>query len=458
MIKREYMRIKFLILLCGFQVVLLTQKVNAQQIIDTYIQVGISSNLDAQRLNKDMERSIWAIRESKRLYGPTVDFVASHKVNYKKPINLSEGGLASGLSGFLEQAQLGFIKDGNLYFPPRNQFADLLQVNQTIFNKTLDYQIDIRKVEKDLAENKISDFKIELETAIRSAYLTVLQSSEFITIYKENLEISNQQLAFTEKLLAENKITRDAKYRALASVEKAQANLNSAQTGFNSATSYFNFLLNKPLDSEIEIDPEMLLNIHSKYKLLYTEQNDVFTYKINNVEIQEKQGSLIEQQIRSQALPVVLFQAQGGIQGINYDFSNSRLPLFSAGITLKWNLFNNGTRSAEIQQSRLKNESLAIQKDYILKDFEQQRNTGIMKLENQLKNFQAVNAAKTNSEKYLDAVQKKYKEGLSSVIELYDAQEQKLQTSISEINWYYDLQQLVIDYNKIAINKLKLIK
>jgi len=125
---------------------------------------------------------------------------------------------------------------------------------------------------------------------------------------------------------------------------------------------------------------------------------------------------------------------------------------------LKWNLFNSGTRSTEIQQAKLKNESLTIQKDYIQKEFEQQRHTGYNKLVNQIKNYQAVNAAKTNSEKYLDAVQQKYNEGLSSVIELYDAQDQKLQTSITEISWYYDLQQLIIDYNKIAIHKLKLIK
>lgn len=452
------MRIKFLILLSGFQVILLTPKVNAQKIIDSYIQLAVSSNLDVKRLNKDIERSIWAVRESRRLYGPNLDLIANHKVNYKKPINLSQGGLASGLSGFLEQAQLGFVKDGNLYFPPRNQFADLLQVDQTIFNKSLDYQVDIRKTDQELAVNRISDFKIELETTIRSAYLTFLEASELITVYKENLEISTQQLVVTEKLLAENKITRDAKYRALSNLEKAKANLNSAKTSLTSAISYFNFLLNKSLESEIEIDSEMLLSTHSKYSLLSVYENDPFTYKINNIEIQEKQGSLMQQQIRAQALPIVLFQAQGGIQGINYDFSNSRLPLFSAGITLKWNLFNSGIRIAEIHQAQLKNESLSIQKQYILNDFEQQRHTGFIKLENQLQNYQAVNAARTNSEKYLDAVQKKYNEGLSSVIELYDAQEQKLQTSISEISWYYDLQQLVIDYNKISINKLKLIK
>jgi len=452
------MRIKFLILLFGFQAFLLIQKVNAQQIIDHYIQVGISSNLNGQRLSKDIERSIWALRESKRLYGPTVDFVANHKLNYKKPINLNEGGLASSLSGFLEQAQLGFVKDGNLYFPPRNQFADLLQVNQTVFNKPLDYQVDIRKAEQALAENKILDFKIELETAIRSAYLSFLQANEFTSVYKENLEISKLQLGFTEKLLAENRITRDAKYRALANIEKAQADLNSAQTGLNAASTYFNFLLNKPLDAEIEIDHEMLLNIHAKYGLLSSEQNEEFTYKINDLAIQEKQAGLVEQQIRAQALPILVFQAQGGIQGINYDLSNSRLPVFSAGLSLKWNLFNSGTRSTEIQQAKLKNESLTIQKDYIQKEFEQQRHTGYNKLVNQIKNYQAVNAAKTNSEKYLDAVQQKYNEGLSSVIELYDAQDQKLQTSITEISWYYDLQQLIIDYNKIAIHKLKLIK
>jgi len=259
---------------------------------------------------------------------------------------------------------------------------------------------------------------------------------------------------FTRKVF----FNRDSKYRALTNLEKAQANLNSAQTNLTSAVSYFNFLLNKSLDSEIEIDQEMLLNVSSKYSLISMEENNEFTYKINNVALQEKQGNLIQQQIRAQALPVVLFQAQSGIQGINHDFTNSRLPIFSAGITLKWNVFNSGIRDAEIQQAKLKNESLALQKNYIQKEFEQQRHTGFMKVENQLKNYQAVSAAKNNSEKYLDAVQKKYNEGLSSVIELYDAQEQKLQTSINEISWYYELQQLMIDYNKIAINKLKLIK
>lgn len=452
------MRIPFLNFLTGFLLILLSPKVNAQQLIDRYIQEGLRSNLEAQRLNKNMEQAVWALRESKRLYGPTLDFVANHKVNYRKPINLNQGGLAAGLSGFLEQAQMGYVKDGNLYFPPRNQFSDLLQVNQPLFDRSLNLQVDLRKADQALAENHISDFKIELETAIRSAYLQFLHSKEFIRINEENLIISLQQLSVTEKLLAQQKITRDAKYRALATIEKVQASLNTAQAELTAATAYFNFLLNKDLESEIEIDTEMFLSPNSTYNIVAMHEREEFTYKINQLALQETQGTILQKQIRAQAWPVILFQAQGGIQGVNYDFNNARLPLFSAGITLKWKLFNSGTRSAEMEQARLKTESLSIQKEHLQKDFEQQRHTGFIKLHNQLKNYQAIQAAKTNSEKYLDAVQKKYAEGLSTVAELYDAQEQQLQTSIDQINWYYQLQQLLIDYNKIATNKLKFIQ
>jgi outer membrane protein TolC len=93
------------------------------------------------------------------------------------------------------------------------------------------------------------------------AYFNYLKATSAVSIYENALTIVRESERVNQRLVDNGKEAVFALSRAKSEVSKIQAQLNDAKNTQKNAAAYLNFLLNKPLDSEIKVDDPLLNNI-----------------------------------------------------------------------------------------------------------------------------------------------------------------------------------------------------
>jgi len=343
----------------------------SQNVLQTYVEEGVSNNLNTQQLTANYEKVVWGLKEAKRLYAPNVDFVASYERLFRKPYDIdreTNNPALSGLLDFINTLDNSYIDDGKLYYPAWNSYNAGIQLTQTIYNRELAYNKQMKDAGRRSAQAQLEDFKTELEAEIQSAYYFYLQTHFVKECVSQSLGLTKKNLQGIENLIAQQKITKEVLYKARTNVSNREAQLRNAENEESKARNYFNFLLNRPLDSEIEIDAAYIYNQSVKYQLKQeSTRNQNNEYRLSNIRYIIDYTTAQQNMIKANALPKIQFGAFAGYRGASLDFGQERKYIGQIQISLKWNLFNSGVNKAKSRQAAFQLDGLKLQ-------YEQQQN------------------------------------------------------------------------------------
>ncbi|MFI2743478.1 TolC family protein [Zhouia sp. PK063] len=434
-IKKTYL--VFFVLLFGAQAY-------AQEILEKYIAEGLSSNLQVKANTADYEKSLAALLEIKREYGPQADVLGNYTRNIRAGFPIEDFG---GLAGVIENSNLGSVSNGQLYIPPKNIYSGGVQITQPIFIPKLHHQKAIYTAQSEIAVSNANDFKTELRATIAQAYYQYLENKSLENVVQEGLRLAKKNEEAIVKLITVHKETKDALYKAKSNVASVEEQWRNAVTAKENAQSYFNFLLNKPLATTIAIDSAYVYNSSVTYQVI-KEADTLNTYKLETIVKQRKVLEAEEKLIQSNALPNIKFQAFGGIQGPELDFDNDRLPFAQLQVSLSWNIFNNGTNKAKSLQNSWDQEKLKT--EYVLqkKELEMNESRYYSELETHIQNYDAIHSNYKYAKEYYETVFKKYQLGTASILELTDAQMQLLTADKNQTEWFYELYKKKANYLK----------
>lgn len=431
----------------------------AQEILAKYIQQGVESNLNIQKLKSDYQTALWALKESKRMFGPTVDFAGNYNRNLRSPIDIPQNGVPEKFIDFLNQLQTTSSDHGKLYFPPRNQFSGAVQVSQSLFNRTLDYQAAIKNSERKASENLLEDYKTELKAEITLAYFRYLQACQQKEILTESVVLTRDKMISIGQLIDQHKLTRDALYKGRTDQDRLAARIAQTENERLKSKNYFNFLLNKDQADSVLIDQDCLFNAKSRYTVENLPVEDSAAgYRLNYLSNREKSVGLQQKLIKAQLLPVLQFNGRAGISGTQFSLDNPRLPFSTLQLSMKWNLFSSGVNHAKFQQAQFTQQSIHAQYEQTKSQLKLQELAAISDVNTQLGSYTAVSSARLNSEKYFQAVNERFQLGMASTLELFDAKSQLLEADLERLQWYYNLQTAISTYQKNTGKTIKLIQ
>lgn len=433
----------------------------SQNVLQTYVEEGVNNNLNTQQLTANYEKALWGLKEAKRLYAPSVDFVASYEHLFRKPYDLdreTSNPVLSGLLDFINTLDNSYIQDGKLYYPARNNYLAGIQLTQTIFNKELAYNKQMKEAGSRSAQAQLEDFKTELEAEIQSAYYSYLQAHFVKECVSRSLVLTKRNLQGIDNLIAQQKITKEILYKARTNVSNREAQLRNAENKEMKAQNYFNFLLNRPLDSGIEIDKAYIYEQSIKYGLgQQTTGNPDNEYRLSHIRGMMDYTTAEQNRIRANALPKIQFGALAGYRGTRLDFEQERNYIGQIQVSLKWNLFNSGVNKAKSRQAAFQLDGLKLQ-------YEQQQNqlalseiNALNDVTTELKNYSSVKDSYNNASVYYNAVEQKFQQGMATILELTDADEQLLQSDINNYTWYYQLLVQTANYQKTTGKTIQII-
>jgi len=291
------------------------------------------------------------------------------------------------------------------------------------FNNIQENQVTIKK-------SDIESYKRDLIKEIKVAYYNYLSALKQEDIYKFALEIATEAKRVNQSLVDNGDIQTSYLLRSESEVQQVFSKIQESKNQTLAIKRYFNFLLNRELNSDIEVDSLRDINLLMNSKdfentQLVSEKRDELIMLQELIQIRKNQLKLSD----NYWIPSVNAFADLGIQSDKFKYDN-KSNYYIVGVQLDMHLFDFfGSKSkkevaekeveiANIEYERVKNQIEMISKNSF--------DNFLLAIENYKSSEMQLNAATS----YYNLVIKGYKEGANSFIESLDGRVQLTQSQL----------------------------
>jgi len=398
-----------------------------ESLLEEYIILGLENNLALQQKQADYEISLKALKSAGGLFFPNLGVDARYTVaKGGRIIEFSVGDMLnpvySTLNQLLQANQFPQIENEEFPFYRPTEHETKLTLVQPVFNPKIIYNYQIEKEKVNAVRTDVDIYKRELILEIKTAYYNYLKTIYLQQLIDETLDLLEENLRVSKSLFENDKVTSDVVYRSEAELEKVLVNQAEVEKSYQTARAYFNFLLNKPLEEEIQI-PE--------YKSIseLTLSTDIDQQLISGIDSREELSQLRTYQsmnekylklARSSNFPNLFIAMNYGFQGEEYSFTADD-DFMLASVVLQWNLFQGFKNRADVQQAKIASHQLELKQLEIQKQIELQIINAYYDLQAAAKAIDASRAQVEASEKAFRVVNEKFRNGQAQLIEYTDA-------------------------------------
>lgn len=411
----------------------------AQPVLDTYIKMGIDSNLALRQYNFDIRTARLELDRAKTLFLPQVNLNAQYTVaNGGRTQDLPIGDLLNGVYKTLNQltASNAFpqISNQTINFLPNDFHDTKAEVLYPVFNADIRYN---KQLKEEQIREKQSDKEIyrrELVKNIKLAYYQLLQAGRAVDIYKNAQGLVQENLRVAEKLVANNIATKEVILKAKAQVSQVNASLTDAEQNKKNAGAYFNFLLNRPFETVIDLDYAGLDAI--QLPTLLTIENTANREELAKLRSGSQQLQISQQLNEGGRLPKLNAFYQTGFQGFGYKFDSKQFYQI-AGLQLQWSLFKGYDNKIKIKETRVAQDALQNKQHEVQNQLNLQATTAYNSYRSAWESLQSNRDEMQSTAEVYRIVEKRWREGQALQIELIDARTQMTQAGIK-----YSLAQL----------------
>ncbi len=417
--------LRTLTILLGF--LLLNSAVKAQTVLDGYVQEGLRQNLVLQQKSIGMEKALLALKEANAAFLPTVAVNSSYITGqggryFNFPLGDMLNPVYQTLNQLTDSKNFPQVSNVEAYLNPTNFYDVHVRTSLPIVNTNLHYNRDIQKQRIELQEHEVNSYKRELTKDIKLAYYNYLTALTGVEVYQSALSLVNKNLVVNESLVKNGKGLPANLIRARSEVEKINAALTTAQTQVKNAQHYFNFLLNKPLNTEID----------TSYQLAEAIEAIPASPDLTGVEKREellalRQGRQIQETVRTMNRQFWVPQISGfldlGTQTQDWKFDN-KARYYLGGVQLDFPIFTGNRNKYRIQQSDLDLKQITLQENQVT----QQLQLAITVAQNNVsaaqREYQSALVQLKAAESYYRLIEVGFREGIYSLIEFIDARNQ----------------------------------
>lgn len=413
------------------------QPAKAQQVLDRYIGQALESNQGVHQQNFQLERSMYALRQARSMFYPTVSLMGSYTAagggrTIDFPIGDMLNPIYSTLNQITESNKFPQLKNESILLNPNNFYDAKFRTVLPLVNAEIWYNRQIKQVQISQQQAALNVYKRELVKDIRIAYYQYYQADKAVEIYRNALALVNENIRVNESLLRNGVRNGTALTRAKTEKEKTEASLASAENARRNAKAYFNFLLNRGLEEDIVLD-NLSLN-----QLTDAGNADVSgREELAQLRAAQSAYTINRKLQQSYIIPKLNTFLDLGSQGFNFAVNDkSRYYLF--GLNLQWDLFAAGQNTYKVKQAELDLKTTNEKLDETEKALQLQWTNARNNYNTALTNYKSAETQLSLANKYYSDQLKVYKEGSLLYIELLDAQNQltssALQLSVAFAN------------------------
>ncbi len=313
-------------------------------------------------------------------------------------------------------------------------------------------ETDNSKIKSELTNVEKADvesYKRELVAEIKTAFFNYLKTIHVLKLTDKTTELLKENIRVNERLFSNDKITIDNVYRSKAELSKLDQNIAEAVKYNKSAKAYFNFLLNKPLESEIEIPDEMKLAPLEK-DLQYSQENAINSREeLDMIKSYEQANDYNLKMNKFNKAPNLTAVVDYGFQGEEYRFTSDD-DFIMASFVLSWDLFKGFQNKSKIRQATIDKQIIETKYKETENQIRLQVINSYYELESAGKAITAAEQEKLSAGKSFEIINKKYKEGQANLIQFIDARTTMTSAEYNVIIATYDYKIKYAEFERAA--------
>ena len=413
--------------------------------LEEAISFALENNYDILSSYQDIESAEQQVKEYMAIGFPQINA----GINYTDYIALPTMIIPAGT--FDQDSPEQEVQFGTKY----NASADA-SASQLIFDGRYIVGVQASKRLLEKTRQQFIKTKLDMYEAVSAAYYRVL-------VAEDTKVILDSTLRYMENILYETRITFEAGFAEEIDVDQLelivadlQANIIIAETQVQIAYAFLKFLCGIKIDDSVVVIDELDdLMTQVNYTALL---EDPFNYE-NNIDyrILKTQEQIAKLQIKlqkSEYMPslsaFINYQTQA--QRTNWDFFNTNKKWYSNsfwGVEMSIPIWSSGLRRARIQQAKINLKKIGIADERLRTGLSIQVQTAQMEFNNAYLVMMNKSMAMNTAEKILRITSEKYKEGLSSSLDLLQANNQFLSNTSDYI---LAIQQVLV--KKLSLEKL----
>lgn len=423
----------------GIFILLLTvSTTRAQQHEDTllqrYIETAVQNNLVLQQKNIGLEKAILALKSANALFLPSVDATAAYQTgDGGRYINLPIGDLLNPVYNTLNQltgsSAFPQVENVEQSFLPKNFYDVKLHTTLPLFNADLIYNRQIESQKIHLSELEVQTYKRELVKDVKTAFYNYSMAVNAVEIYRNALELAREGERVNTSLQTNGKALPATVIRSNAEVASVTAMLEEAIRNADNARLYFNFLLNVAPDAPVMPAVITIENIAADAGNPNADpsRREEIQSLMQAVGIRET----VLKMNRGFSFPQLGAFADVGYQADNMKF-NAQSDYYLVGVQLNVPLFRGLGNQRKIAQTRLDIRLLQLKQEETKNALQMSITVANNRLSSALRSWQASSRQLDAAESYHRLVEKGYREGVFSFIEMLDARNQRMTAQLQE--------------------------
>jgi len=412
--------------------------VAAQDMLQQYVSEALKNNLGIQNQNFAFQKSIYALKEAKGLFLPDVNFNTQYLASGGgRKIEIPVGDLLnpvySSLNNLTGTGNFPQIENVSQTFNPNNYYDAKVHTSMPLYNAEIIYNSRIKKEQISLQQAQMIVYKRELIKNVKVAYYGYQQSLKAVKVLESGVVLAQENLKINQSMVKNGKAIRTVVSRAQNELTGLVSQLEDARLQSTNAAAYFNFLLNKPLNSLVEVS----LSPVSFYKT--DSVKSAKREELIALEAAERVNALAVRLNKTSALPKLSTFLDLGAQG-DFIKVNNQSPYYLFGITLSWQIFTGNRYKNKVQQASLDLKVAQTQTSMAEQQLQLEAQTAQNKLTAAIQSYKAAMSQTALSAQYFRDEQRLYKEGEALYIELLDAQTQLINDQLKESISYLNVQ------------------
>ncbi|HEY4285681.1 MAG TPA: TolC family protein [Puia sp.] len=435
---------------------------DASSILDNYIRTGLDSNLALHQRNFDLDRARIDLKRAQSLFYPQAGFSSQYILaDGGRSQNIPVGDLLNNVYSTLNQLtnsnKFPQVANQSIQFLPNDYHDTKMEITLPILNTELQHNKEISSETISARQADRDIYRRDLVRNIRQGYYQYLQSGKAADIYHTALDLVKENRRVSEKFVENHMATREVVLRAQAQVSEVEASYIEAGNLRRNAAAYFNFLLNRPLDSEVITDSSLMALgrfAGSGTGAAAPADPELLAHReeFNRLKSFQRITASNLKWDRAYLVPKLNAFYDIGFQGYGFHFNGSQFYQL-AGIQLVWPLFKANDNKYKIRQARIDMAALDEQYKQLMQQVSLEQETTMNNYNSAMESLRSLTDAVSSAREAYRLAERRFNEGQALQIELIDARTQMTnselrysQGRLSLLNKAADLERITASY------------
>jgi len=367
----------------------------------------------------------------------------------------TQEGVRSSRSDYLPQVHLNAEYDPirTYVLPQDGQFHTInsdgwqmgVVLNQKIwdFGKTTS-AIDSSKQEIKIAKLSLADAKALLAYQVKLQYSLMIVQRKAIEVRQKDMNAKTELHKQSEAMVRQGMKTRADETRFLSSVYIAQDNLSISKAAFEKARVALSLYIGEDVDVNVTLQEELLTQEYTPL------EDDTLLYnkvEAQNPQLKSAQENVYKSELLYESIHASHFGSIDALASYNYQDTLNSYDTTMVGLTLTVPLYVGGRISAQSQQAQLAEASAKEAYKAKSLSLRQELSALLIDLRRYAKTISAKKAQLEASHQTMDLLNARYREGLSTYIEVLDATALYLNAQLGLLEAYYSRSAIVYRIN-----------